>query len=54
VVQKLPTEDGNMVDRCCCTVGSRIIQHTSKPVSELPTPSPHHFRRHDVRIIHLH
>jgi hypothetical protein len=25
VVQALPTEGGNMVDRCCCRVGSRII-----------------------------
>jgi hypothetical protein len=24
-----------MVDRCCCRVGSRIIQHTRTPVSEL-------------------
>jgi hypothetical protein len=34
--------------------GSRIIQHTRTPVSELLTPSPHHLRRHDVRTIHLH
>jgi hypothetical protein len=44
VVQALPTEDVNMVDRCCCRVGSRIIQHTRTPVSELLAPSPHHMR----------
>jgi hypothetical protein len=54
VVQALPTEGGNMVDRCCYHVGSRIIQHTRTPVSELLAPSPHHLRRHDVRTIHLH
>jgi hypothetical protein len=47
VVQALPTEG----DRCCCRVGSRIIQHTRTPVSELLAPSPHHLRRHDVRTI---
>jgi hypothetical protein len=25
VVQALPKESGNMVDRCCCRVGSRVI-----------------------------
>jgi hypothetical protein len=54
VAQALPTEGGNMVDRCCCRVGSRIIQHTRTPVSELLAPSPHHLHRHDVRTIHLH
>jgi hypothetical protein len=49
VVQALPTEGGNMVDRFCCHVGSRIIQHT-----RTLAPSPHHLCRHDVRIIHLH
>jgi hypothetical protein len=42
VVQAFPTEGGNMVDRCCCRVGSRIIQHTRTTVSELSAPSPHH------------
>jgi hypothetical protein len=45
---------GNMVDHCCCRVGSRIIQHTRTPVSELLAPSLHHLRWHDVRTIHLH
>jgi hypothetical protein len=54
VVQALPTEGGNMVDLCCCRVGSRIIQHTRTPVSELLAPSPHHLRRHDVKATHLH
>jgi hypothetical protein len=54
VVQALPTEGDNMVDRCCCRVGSRIIQHTRTTVSELLALSPHHLRRHDVRTIHLH
>jgi hypothetical protein len=53
MVQVLPTEGGNMVDRCCCRVGSRIIQHTRTPVSELLAPSPHHLRGHDIRTIHL-
>jgi hypothetical protein len=44
VVQALSTEGGNMVDRCCCLVGSRIIEHTHAPVSELLAPSPHHLR----------
>jgi hypothetical protein len=52
VAQTLPTEGGNMVDRCCCRVGSRIIQHTR--MLALLAPSPHHLRRHDVRTIHLH
>jgi hypothetical protein len=43
VVQALPTEGGNMVDRCYCCVGSRIIQHIRTPVSELLATSPHHF-----------
>jgi hypothetical protein len=51
VVQALPTEGGNMVDRCCCRVGSRIIQHTRTPVSELLAPSPHHLHRRDFRSI---
>jgi hypothetical protein len=51
VVQAWPTEGGNMFDRCCCRVGSRTIQHTRTPVSELLAPSPHHLRRHDVRTI---
>jgi hypothetical protein len=42
-----------MVDRCCCRVGSHIIQHTCT-VSELLALSPHHLCRHDVRTIHLH
>jgi hypothetical protein len=51
VVQVLPTEGGNMVDHCCCRVGSHIIQHTRTPVLELLAPSPHHMHRHDVRTI---
>jgi hypothetical protein len=43
-----------MVDRCCCRVWSRIIQHTHTPVSELLATSPHHSRQDDVRTIHLH
>jgi hypothetical protein len=35
VVQALTTEGGNMVDRCCCRMGSRIIQYTCTLVSEL-------------------
>jgi hypothetical protein len=54
VDQALPTEGGNMVNCCCCRVGSRIVQHTRTPVSELLAPSPHHLCQHDVRIIHLH
>jgi hypothetical protein len=54
VVQALPTEGCNMVDTWCCRVGSRIIQHTHIPVSELLAPSPHHLHRHDVRTLHLH
>jgi hypothetical protein len=54
VVQALPTEGDSVVDRCCCRVGSRIIQHTRTPVSELLPPSPYHLRRHDVRTIHVH
>jgi hypothetical protein len=54
VVQALPTEGGNIVDRCYCRVVSRIIEHTRTPVSELRTPSPHRLCRHDVRTIHLH
>jgi hypothetical protein len=54
IVQALSTEGGNMVERCCCRVVSRIIQHTRTPVSELLAPSPHHLRRHDARSIHLH
>jgi hypothetical protein len=54
VVQALPTAGGKMLDRRCCHVGSRIIQHTRTPVSELLASSPHHLRRHDVRTIHLH
>jgi hypothetical protein len=38
VVQALPTEGANMVDRCCCRVGSRIIQHTRTSASELLAP----------------
>jgi hypothetical protein len=45
---------GGVVDSCCCHVGSRIIQHTRAPVSELLAPSPHHLRRHDVKTMHLH
>jgi hypothetical protein len=45
---------GGVVDRCCCRMGSRIIQHTRTPVSELLAPSPHHLPRHDVRFIDLH
>jgi hypothetical protein len=48
VVQALPTEGGNMVDRSCCRVGSRIIQHTRTNVSELLALSPHHTRPLDV------
>jgi hypothetical protein len=33
VVQALPTEGGNMINRCFCRVGSRIIQHTRTPAS---------------------
>jgi hypothetical protein len=44
VVQAFPTTGGNMTDRCCCCVGSRIIDHTHMPVSELLAPSPHHLR----------
>jgi hypothetical protein len=43
-----------MVERCCCRVVSRIIQHTRTSVSELLAPSPHYLRRHDARNIHLH
>jgi hypothetical protein len=53
VIQALPTEGGNMVNCCCCRVGSHIIQDTRTPVSELLAPSPHYLRRHDVRTIHL-
>jgi hypothetical protein len=42
VVQALPTEGSNMVDTCCCRLGSHIIQHTRTSVSELLAPSPHH------------
>jgi hypothetical protein len=44
VVQALPTEGGNMIDCCCCHVGSCIIQHTHTLVSELLAPSLHHLR----------
>jgi hypothetical protein len=53
-VQVLPTEGSNVVECCCCRVGSRIIQHTRTPISELLAPSPHHLLRHDIRTIHLH
>jgi hypothetical protein len=32
MVQALWTKGGNMVDCCCCSVGSRITQHTCIPI----------------------
>jgi hypothetical protein len=54
VILALPAEGGSMINRWYCRVGSRTIQHTRTPVSELLAPSPHHLRRHDLRTRHFH
>jgi hypothetical protein len=35
-------------------VRSLIVQHTRILVSEVLTPPPNHFHRHDFRTLHLH
>jgi hypothetical protein len=41
VVQALPTEGGNMVDRCCCRVGSCIVVQKNDSRCEKARSLPH-------------
>jgi hypothetical protein len=40
VVQVLPTEGGNMIDRCCCLAGSRIGVQKDDSCCEMATSLP--------------